>query len=132
AKAGRLGYQFYQPEMDSEARLRRELEIDLREALAKEQFVLHYQTMIDVRSRQVCGVEALVRWNHPNRGLLGPDRFIPIAEEVGLVIPIGEWILRQACRDAEAWPENVRLAGNLSAGRVRRRDLPTSLRDRAA
>ena len=100
--------------MDSEAQLRRELEVDLRDALAQQQFVLHYQTIIDVPSRQVCGVEALVRWNHPGRGLLGPDRFVPIAEELGLIIPIGQWILRQACSDAKAWPEHVKLAVNLS------------------
>src|SRR5262249_48873164 len=96
AKSGRLGFQFYEPQMDSDARQRRELEIDLREAVAKNEFVLHYQTIVDVQSRRVCGAEALVRWNHPRRGLLAPDRFIPIAEELGLIIPIGEWILRQA------------------------------------
>ncbi len=125
AKSGRLGFQFYQPEMDSEARLRRELEIDLRDAGARNEFVLHYQTIVDVGSRRVCGVEALVRWDHPRRGLLGPDRFIPIAEEVGLIIPIGEWILRQACQDATAWPEDVRLAVNLSPVQFRSGNLLT-------
>jgi len=129
AKAGRLGYQFYEAEMDSEARLRRELEIDLREAVAKEQFVLHYQTIIDVQSRRICGVEALVRWNHPKRGMLAPDRFIPIAEELGLIIPIGEWILRQACRDAKTWPEHVRLAVNLSPVQFRSGNLLTGVTD---
>lgn len=129
AKSGRLGFQFYAPEMDSDARLRRELDIDLREALAKNEFVLHYQTIVDVQSRRVCGAEALVRWNHPKRGLLGPDRFIPIAEELGLIIPIGEWILRQACRDASAWPEHVRLAVNLSAVQFRSGNLLTCVTD---
>jgi diguanylate cyclase (GGDEF)-like protein len=129
AKSGRLGYQFYKLEMDAEARLRRELEIDLREAVAKEQFVLHYQTVIDVASRQICGAEALVRWNHPKRGLLGPDRFVPIAEELGLIIPIGEWILRQACRDAKAWPDQVKLAVNLSAAQFRSGNLLTCVTD---
>jgi diguanylate cyclase (GGDEF)-like protein len=129
AKSGRLGYQFYEPEMDSEARLRRELEIDLREAVAKKEFVLHYQTIVEVASRRVCGVEALVRWNHPRRGLLGPDRFIPIAEEIGLIIPIGEWILRQACQDAMAWPEDVRLAVNLSPVQFRSGNLLTCVTD---
>ncbi len=125
AKTGRLGYQFYAPQMDSEARLRRDLEVDLRDAVARNEFVLHYQTIVDVQSRRVCGAEALVRWNHPQRGLLGPDRFIPIAEEVGLIIPIGEWILRQACRDAKAWPEHVRLAVNLSPVQFRSGNLLT-------
>jgi diguanylate cyclase (GGDEF)-like protein len=129
AKTGRLGYQFYEPAMDSEAQLRRELEVDLRDALAKQQFVLHYQTIIDVPSRKVCGVEALVRWNHPRRGLLGPDRFVPIAEELGLIIPIGEWILRQACRDAKAWPEHIKLAVNLSPVQFRSGNLLTCVTD---
>jgi diguanylate cyclase (GGDEF)-like protein/PAS domain S-box-containing protein len=129
AKSGRLGYQFYEPQMDSEARLRRELEVDLREAVSKNEFVLHYQTIVDVGSRRVCGVEALVRWNHPKRGLLGPDRFIPIAEELGLIIPIGEWILRQACRDATAWSEDVRLAVNLSPVQFRSGNLLTCVTD---
>jgi diguanylate cyclase (GGDEF)-like protein len=114
AKAGRLGYLIFEPEMNAEASLKRELAVDLREALAAQQFVLHYQTIIDVPHRRVCGAEALVRWNHPTRGLLGPDKFIPLAEELALIIPIGEWILRQACHDAAAWPEHVKIAVNLS------------------
>jgi diguanylate cyclase (GGDEF)-like protein len=114
AKAGRLGYLIYEPEMNAEASLKRELAVDLREALAGQEFVLHYQTIIDVSHRRVCGAEALVRWNHPMRGQLGPDKFIPIAEELGLIIPIGEWILGQACRDAATWPEHVKIAVNLS------------------
>jgi diguanylate cyclase (GGDEF)-like protein/PAS domain S-box-containing protein len=129
AKSGRLGYQFYEQEMDSEARLRRELEVDLREAVSKNELVLHYQTFIDVASRRICGAEALVRWNHPKRGLLGPDRFVPIAEELGLIIPIGEWILRRACRDATTWPEHVKLAVNLSAAQLRSGNLLTCVTD---
>jgi diguanylate cyclase (GGDEF)-like protein len=129
AKSGKLGYQIYEPEMDSDARLRRELEIDLHEAVAKKEFVLHYQTIVEVTSGRVCGVEALVRWNHPRRGLLGPDRFIPIAEELGLIIPIGEWILRQACQDASAWPDEVRLAVNLSPVQFRSGNLLTCVTD---
>jgi diguanylate cyclase (GGDEF)-like protein len=114
AKSGRLGYQIYEPEMDTEARLRHELAIDLRDALAQQQFVLHYQTIIDVPNGSICAAEALVRWKHPRLGQLGPDKFIPIAEELGLIIPIGEWVLRQACRDAVAWPDHVKVAVNLS------------------
>ncbi len=125
AKTGKLGYQLYEPEMDSAARQRRELAVDLREALANREFVLHYQTIVEVTSARVCGVEALVRWNHPRRGLLAPDQFIPIAEELGLIIPIGEWILRQACQDAVAWPPDVRLAVNLSPVQFRSGNLLT-------
>jgi len=119
AKSGRLGYQLYEPGMDAEAQLRRELEIDLRDALAQQQFVLHYQTIVDVPNRRICGAEALIRWNHPRRGLLAPDKFIPLTEELGLIIPIGEWVLRQACRDAVTWPEHVKIAVNLSAVQFR-------------
>jgi diguanylate cyclase (GGDEF)-like protein len=111
---GRHGYRFYEPQMDRQARLERELEVDLGEALAAHQLVLHYQCIIDVPSRRICGVETLVRWDHPKHGLLGPDRFIPLAEEVGLIIPIGEWIMRQACAEAARWPDHVKLAVNLS------------------
>jgi predicted signal transduction protein with EAL and GGDEF domain len=111
---GRHGYRFYEPQMDRDARVQRELEVDLREALAADQLVLHYQCIIDVPSRRICGVETLVRWNHPKHGLLAPDRFIPLAEEVGLIIPIGEWIMRQACAEAATWPDHVKLAVNLS------------------
>src|SRR6185437_864776 len=129
AKSGRLGYQLYEPAMDTEARLRRELEVDLRDALAQQQFVLHYQTIVDVPNRRICGAEALIRWNHPRRGLLGPDKFIPLAEELGLIIPIGEWVLRQACSDAAAWPEHVKIAVNLSPVQFRSGNLLNSVTD---
>jgi diguanylate cyclase (GGDEF)-like protein len=116
---GRNGYRFYEPAMDAESRLRRALECDLRNALARDEFVVHYQTLIDINSRRVCGAEALVRWNHPERGLVPPDRFIPLAEETGLIVPLGEWVLRQACADAAHWPDNVKLAVNLSPAQFR-------------
>ena len=124
---GRHGYRFYEQHMDREARLQRELEVDLREALAQNQLVLHYQCIIDVPTRRICGVETLVRWNHPKHGLLGPDRFIPLAEEVGLIIPIGEWIMRQACAEAATWPEHVKLAVNLSPVQFRSGNLLNSI-----
>jgi diguanylate cyclase (GGDEF)-like protein len=129
AKAGRLGYQFYEPAMDAAERLRRELEVDLREALAKRQFDLHYQTIIDVPNRRVCAAEALIRWSHPARGLLAPDKFIPMAEELGLIIPIGEWVLREACRVATAWPEQVKIAVNLSPVQFRSGNLLNCVTD---
>ena len=120
---GRNGYRFYEQEMDAEVRVRRELELNLRHALSRNEFYLDYQTVIDVASQKICGVEALVRWRHPVHGAIPPGRFIPLAEEIGLIIPIGEWILRTACMDAVAWPEHVKLAVNLSPVQFRNGDL---------
>ena len=111
---GRNGYRFFESEMDAEARMRHALELDLRNALSRGEFELHYQTIIDVATGGVCGAEALVRWRHSQYGLIPPDKFIPLAEEIGIVIPLGEWIIRQACREAAQWPEHVKLALNLS------------------
>ena len=116
---GRNDFRFFEDKMDSEARMRRSLEIDLRNAIAREEFELHYQTIIDVRSLRTVGVEALVRWRHPERGLVPPDRFIPLAEEIGLIVPLGEWILRKACLDAARWPADIKLAVNLSPAQFR-------------
>ena len=112
---GRNGYRFFESGMDDDARLRRALEIDLRNAISRNEFELHYQTIFNVATRNTCGVEALVRWRHPQHGLIPPDRFIPLAEEIGMIVPLGEWIVRQACLDAERWPDQIRLAVNLSA-----------------
>src|SRR5262249_17137095 len=120
---GRNCYRFYQSEMDAEMRLRRALEIDLRNALPRGEFELHYQTVIDLATNQPCGVEALVRWRHPLHGLVRPDRFIPLAEEIGLIGRLGEWILRTACADAPAWPAHIKLAINLSPAQFRKGDL---------
>jgi diguanylate cyclase (GGDEF)-like protein len=116
AKAqGRGGFTFFDCEMTASADNRRILELELREALILGQFEAHYQPQIDVKSGAVNGAEALIRWRHPSRGLVGPGEFIPIAEEVGLIVPIGEWIMRQACRDAAQWREGMRVSVNLSA-----------------
>ena len=115
AKAeGRNCYRFFETSMQAEARDRRELEEDMRKAIGRDEFELHYQTVIDVEKRQPCGAEALVRWRHPERGLIYPDQFIHLAEESGLIVPLGAWILRRACADAAKWPANLRLAVNLS------------------
>ena len=111
---GRNGYRFFQSDMDQDARMQRALEIDLRNALARDEFELHYQLILDIATREPCGAEALVRWRHPQHGLIAPDRFIPLAEDIGVIVPLGEWILRQACRDAAAWPMPIKLAVNLS------------------
>jgi diguanylate cyclase (GGDEF)-like protein len=112
---GRDGFRLYHPRMIEKAQSRHHLERDLREAIAREQFELHYQPIIDVSTRLPIGVEALVRWRHPQDGLLPPTRFIPLAEETGLIVALGEWVLRKACADATAWPPHIRVAVNLSA-----------------
>jgi diguanylate cyclase (GGDEF)-like protein/PAS domain S-box-containing protein len=128
AKAeGRGTYHFFQPEMDAQMQARHSLEIDLRKALAAGEFELYYQPLVDLASNKVNGFEALVRWNHPARGLVGPDEFIPIAEEIGLIVPLGEWVLNQACRDAKTWPANVSVAVNLSAAQFRSPTLALSV-----
>jgi len=111
---GRNSYRFFEQSMDAEVRLRRALELDLRRAVSQNEFELHYQILVDMAARKACGVEALVRWRHPQHGLIPPDRFIPLAEETGMIQPLGEWIVRQACADAGRWPTHIKLAVNLS------------------
>lgn len=113
--AGRGTYRFYEPSMDEEVRIKRKLEIDLREALISHQFELHYQPFFDIQTKGLVGFEALIRWRHPERGLVPPGDFIPIAEETGLIGPIGAWALKQACRDAMTWPADINVAVNVSS-----------------
>ncbi|MGZ5834624.1 MAG: EAL domain-containing protein [Xanthobacteraceae bacterium] len=128
AKAeGRKRYSMFNVEMEAKIRARLALETDLREALEQHQFQLHYQTQIESATGFICGVEALLSWNHPERGLLSPDAFIASAEETGLIVPLGEWVLRTACRDAASWPANVKLAVNLSPTQVASPNLLTAL-----
>jgi diguanylate cyclase (GGDEF)-like protein len=116
AKAdGRNDFRLFQPEMVKAADTQKALENDLRKAITNGEFELHYQPIIDVRTQGICGAEALVRWRHPQRGLISPDQFIPVAESSGLIVPLGDWILQQACNDAASWPAPLRLAVNLSA-----------------
>jgi diguanylate cyclase (GGDEF)-like protein len=124
AKAvGGGGYRMFDIAMDLEARARNALEADLRNAVARNEFEVHYQTVADFESGEVCGVEALVRWHHPERGMVRPDEFVPLAEETGLIVPIGEWVLRTACLQAAKWPKNLKLAVNLSPVQFKRGDL---------
>jgi diguanylate cyclase (GGDEF)-like protein len=124
AKAeGRGVFRFFQVEMDARMRLRHEIEHELRDAMAADELRLHYQPVVDIGSGDVCGVEALLRWPHSKRGLVPPTEFISIAEESGLIIPLGEWVLRKALADAARWPEHVRIAVNLSPVQFRSRDL---------
>jgi diguanylate cyclase (GGDEF)-like protein len=119
---GRNCFRFYESQMDAALQLRRTLEIDLRNALARNEFELHYQVVMSA-AREPCGAEALVRWRHPRRGLIGPDQFIPLAEETGLIDALGAWILGEACAEAATWPEHVRIAVNLSPAQFRRGEL---------
>jgi diguanylate cyclase (GGDEF)-like protein/PAS domain S-box-containing protein len=111
---GHNKFRFFRPEMGAELDARHQLERELKEAVSHSQFEVYYQTLVDVRTRKVCGAEALVRWRHPKRGMLEPDEFIPLAEETGLITPIGEWILARACADAAQWPEHIKLSVNVS------------------
>jgi diguanylate cyclase (GGDEF)-like protein/PAS domain S-box-containing protein len=111
---GRNGYCFFDLQITKDADARRQMENDLRRALARNELELHYQPIIDVKTRKPCGAEALVRWRHPERGYIFPDQFIPLAEETGLIIPLGQWVLQRACADAAAWPADIKLAVNLS------------------
>ncbi|HEY8565627.1 MAG TPA: EAL domain-containing protein [Beijerinckiaceae bacterium] len=116
---GRGTYRFFEPAMDAAVQARRSLELDLREALVRGEFVLHYQPFVDLLRGEVVGFEALVRWNHPTRGLISPAEFVPVAEETRLIVPLGDWILRQACQDAVGWPDGIRVAVNISAAQFR-------------
>jgi diguanylate cyclase (GGDEF)-like protein len=111
---GRGTYCFFEPAMDAGIQKRRKLDADLRQAIAGGQFEIYYQPQVNAGTEEVVGFEALLRWHHPERGLVSPDEFIPLAEETGLIVPLGEWVLRQACKDAANWPGHVRVAVNLS------------------
>jgi diguanylate cyclase (GGDEF)-like protein/PAS domain S-box-containing protein len=111
---GRGIYRFFEPEMDARMQRRRALELDLRRALALDQFEVHYQPLLNLEKNEISGFEALVRWRHPERGMVQPNDFIPLAEETGLIGPIGNWVLNQACSDALKWPDHVKIAVNLS------------------
>tara|TARA_R110000751_G_scaffold172928_3_gene279347 strand:+ start:59464 stop:61953 length:2490 start_codon:yes stop_codon:yes gene_type:complete len=116
---GRGVYHFFEPEMDARMQTRRQMALDLHRALTEGEFVLHYQPLMNVEANVVCGFEALLRWNHPERGMVSPAEFIPVAEEIGLIIPLGEWVLHQACKDANSWPDDIRVAVNLSPAQFR-------------
>ena len=120
---GRGGFRYFEPGMDARMRLRRALESDLRNALTTGAFEVFYQPLMHVRSRAVSGFEALLRWNHPERGLVPPSEFMALAEEIGLIVPLGEWVLRQACMDAALWPGSPKVAVNISPAQFASRGL---------
>jgi predicted signal transduction protein with EAL and GGDEF domain len=124
AKAdGRGTYRFFEPEMDARMKTRRELEMDLRKALSNEEFELYYQPLVNLQTSEISAYEALLRWHHPVRGLISPAEFIPVAEETGLIVPLGEWVLRRACQQTANWPEDVKVAVNLSPAQLKSRDV---------
>jgi len=120
---GRGIYRFFGPELDAAIAARRELEADLRNALARDEFELFYQPIVNIRDNEIVSLEALLRWHHPRRGTISPAEFIPAAEESGLIVPIGEWVIRQACSDAAKWPAGVRFAVNISPVQLRNQNL---------
>jgi diguanylate cyclase (GGDEF)-like protein len=124
AKAdGRGTYRFFEPAMDARMKSRRALELALRVALASGEFELHYQPLVSLDDCRITSCEALLRWRHPQRGLVPPAEFVPIAEEIGLIVPLGEWVLRQACLDAMQWPSDIKVAVNLSPLQVMNQNL---------
>ncbi|HEU4760190.1 MAG TPA: EAL domain-containing protein, partial [Dehalococcoidia bacterium] len=128
---GRNNYQMYSPAMNVNVLKRLGLENDLRHALDRDQFVVYYQPQVDVRAREMVGLEALVRWLHPQRGLVGPAEFIPVAEETGLIVALGQWVLRTACAQTRAWGQNglpsLSITVNLSARQFQERDMAESV-----
>jgi diguanylate cyclase (GGDEF)-like protein/PAS domain S-box-containing protein len=120
---GRNGFNFFDVAMTVDADERYRVRNEIRDGITCGEFELHYQPVFDVKTRAPCGVETLVRWRHPTKGLLSPDRFIPIAEESGLIVPLGQWILERACADAASWPEHIKVAVNLSPVQFRKGNL---------
>jgi diguanylate cyclase (GGDEF)-like protein/PAS domain S-box-containing protein len=130
AKAdGRGTWRFFEPDMAVQAQARRSLELDLRSAVNNNTFKVFYQPLVNLKTRRVSTCEALLRWPHPERGMIPPAEFIPIAEEMGLILDIGRWVLKQACVEATQWPHNVRVAVNLSPMQFRRGDVVADVRD---
>ncbi|WP_158453882.1 bifunctional diguanylate cyclase/phosphodiesterase [Novosphingobium sp. MD-1] len=120
---GRNRFAHFQIGMDEAARERRDLEMDLRAALVRNEFTLHYQPLVNISSGDVVGYEALIRWQHPTRGLIMPNAFIPLAEETGLIVQVGEWVIRQATAQLALWPADLRISVNLSPAQMRSANL---------
>jgi diguanylate cyclase (GGDEF)-like protein len=111
---GRGVYRFFEPGMDARAQARRLLEVELRRALQENAFELHYQLLFNLERSRISNVEALLRWRHPSRGLISPTEFVPLAEETGLIVPLGQWVLREACTEAVNWRDDISVSVNLS------------------
>jgi diguanylate cyclase (GGDEF)-like protein/PAS domain S-box-containing protein len=124
---GRGSYRFFEAGMDARAQARRLLELDLRTAMSTGEFEVHYQPLLDIKTNNIICFEALLRWNHPQRGLVLPLEFISLAEETGLIVPIGDWVLRTACIDAARWPDDIHVAVNISPAQFKNRNLVASV-----
>ena len=116
---GRGTFRFFEPTMDLQMHTRRIMEQEMRRAMPAGEFELYYQPVVDLATHGISGFEALIRWNHPDRGLIAPAAFIPLAEEIGFIVPLGEWVIRQACATAARWPGDFRVAVNVSAAQFR-------------
>ncbi|NIE78325.1 EAL domain-containing protein [Pantoea sp. Ap-967] len=130
AKAdGKNTWRYFAPEMNQQIQYRRQLENDLRRALKHDEFVLYYQPRYRLGDLRIVSVEALLRWQHPQEGLLGPDTFIPLAEQSELIVTLGRWVLREACRSAQGWPQPLLVSVNLSPAQFLRSDVVSDVRD---
>lgn len=131
--SGRNNYQFFKPDMNVRAVERQSLENGLRGALERREFALHYQPRMNLETGAIIGAEALIHWHHPQRGLVPPVQFIPIAEECGFIVPIGRWVLREACHEARAWQDAglrpMRVAVNVSAVELRANEFVAGVQD---
>ena len=126
--AGRGTFRFFDPRMERDLQERRELEADLRLAIRRGELELRFQPIVDLQTQKIINCEALARWRHPRRGFVSPARFIPVAEETGLIAEIGEWVIGQACATARTWPDSVRISINLSPYQFDRTDLVDTVR----
>jgi diguanylate cyclase (GGDEF)-like protein len=124
---GRGKFHFFKSEMDDEAQARRVLELELRKAVSAGEFEVFYQPIVNLEQDEISGFEALLRWNHPTRGMVPPDAFIPLAEDTGLIVAIGEWVIRQACVEAMTWPSDLRVAVNVSPVQIRGKNLVSAV-----
>jgi diguanylate cyclase (GGDEF)-like protein len=125
-------WRFFKPEMEAHARARRTLELDLRNALANDAFEVYYQPIVDVKTQRILACEALLRWPHPERGMISPVEFIPVAEEMGIITEIDKRVLRKACFDCQQWPDGIRVAVNLSPIQFSRTNVPALIRETLA
>jgi diguanylate cyclase (GGDEF)-like protein len=133
AKADQRGtWRFFEAEMDIRAHARRSLELDLRHALTNNSFQVYYQPLFDLKTQKISTCEALLRWPHPLRGMISPAEFIPVAEEMGLIVDLGKWVLREACRTCSQWPPHVRVAVNLSVMQFRRGNVTQTIKQALA
>ena len=125
---GRGTWRFFEPDMEVKAQARRKLEVDLRDALASDAFEIYYQPLYNLKTNRISTCEALLRWPHPERGMISPATFIPVAEEMGLIVEIGRWVLRRACVECMNWPEHIRVTVNLSSIQFQRGDIVADVR----